>query len=71
MFPFLAVYGNDNQNKDGMKILAAKIGNETKKSCIERMMMMIEKDIFAIKFVYLVFDYIDNGKTKEEMISIL
>ena len=31
MFPFLAVYGNDNQNKDGMKILAAKIGNETKK----------------------------------------
>ena len=70
MFPFLAVYGNDNQNKDGMKILAAKIGNETKKSCIERMMMMIEKDIFATKFVYLVFYYIDNGKAKKAIISL-
>ena len=71
MFPFLAVYGNDNQNKDGMKILAAKIGNETKKSCIESMMMMIEKDIFAIKFVFLILFHNDNGYKKEEMIVIL
>ena len=70
MFPFHAVYGNDNQNKDGMKILAAKIGNETKKSCIERTMMMMEKDIFAIKFVYLLFFHSDNGNKKEEIVSL-